>query len=149
MGPHYLSRFFTPKTVAVIGASERIESVGHRILANMQEAGFRGGLYPVNNKRKQISGLKAYPNIDAVPDKIELAVIATPALTVPDIVRQCGEKGVDSVVIITAGFGELGSEGKRLQQEVLDIARRYGIRIVGPNCLGIIRPSGLDRKSVV
>ncbi|MGD7035107.1 bifunctional acetyl coenzyme A synthetase (ADP forming), alpha domain/GNAT family N-acetyltransferase [Methylotuvimicrobium buryatense] len=142
MGPHYLSRFFTPKTVAVIGASERIESVGHRILANMQEAGFRGGLYPVNNKRKQISGLKAYPNIDAVPDKIELAVIATPALTVPDIVRQCGEKGVDSVVIITAGFGELGSEGKRLQQEVLDIARRYGIRIVGPNCLGIIRPSG-------
>ncbi|GAB4261445.1 MAG: GNAT family N-acetyltransferase [Methylomicrobium sp.] len=142
MGPHYLSRFFTPKTVAIIGASERVESVGHRILVNMQEAGFSGGLYPVNNKRKEILGLKAYPTIDAIPDKVELAVIATPAPTVPALVRQCGEKGVDSIVIITAGFAELGTEGKHLQQEVLDIAHRYGIRIVGPNCLGIIRPSG-------
>ncbi|MGR9114623.1 MAG: bifunctional acetate--CoA ligase family protein/GNAT family N-acetyltransferase [Gammaproteobacteria bacterium] len=142
MGPHYLSRFFTPKTVAVIGASERNESVGHRILINMQEAGFSGGLYPVNPNREQISGLKAYPNVDAIPDKVELAVIATPAPTVPAIVRQCGEKGIDSIIIITAGFAELDTAGKQLQQEILDIAHRYGIRMIGPNCLGVIRPSG-------
>lgn len=142
MGPHYLSRFFTPKSVAIVGASERTESVGHRILVNMQEAGFTGGLYPVNNKRDQVAGLKAYPNLDAISDKIELVVIATPAPTVPAIIRQCGEKGVNSVIIITAGFGELGTPGKLLQQQILDIAHRYGIRIIGPNCLGVIRPSG-------
>ncbi|MCX7099375.1 MAG: GNAT family N-acetyltransferase [Methylococcales bacterium] len=142
MGPHYLNRFFTPKTVAIVGASEREDSVGYRLLLNMQEAGFTGGLYPVNNKREQLLGLKAYPDLQAVPEDLELVVIATPAPSVPGIVRQCGEKGVSSVIIISAGFGELGAEGKRLQQEVLDIARRYNIRIIGPNCLGVIRPSG-------
>ncbi len=142
MGPHYLNRFFTPKSVAIVGASEREESVGYRLLLNMQEAGFSGGLYPVNNKREQLLGLKAYPDLNAVPEDLDLVVIATPALTVPSIMRQCGEKGVSSVIIITAGFGELGVEGTRLQQEVLDIAHRYNIRLIGPNCLGVIRPSG-------
>jgi acetyltransferase len=142
MGPHYLNRFFTPKSVAIVGASERENSVGYRLLLNMQEAGFKGGLYPVNNKRDQLLGLKAYPDLNAVPEDLDLVVIATPAPSVPGIIRQCGEKGVSSVIIITAGFGELGSEGKRLQQEVLDIAHRYNIRIIGPNCLGVIRPSG-------
>lgn len=142
MGPHYLSPFFTPKSVAIVGASEREESVGYRLLLNMQEAGFEGGLYPVNHKREQLLGLKAYPDLNSVPEELDLVVIATPASTVPGIVRQCGEKGVNSIIIISAGFGELGSEGKRLQQEVLDIAHRYSIRIIGPNCLGVIRPSG-------
>ncbi|MEY3288569.1 MAG: hypothetical protein RLZZ419_811 [Pseudomonadota bacterium] len=142
MGPHYLNRFFTPKSVAIVGASERENSVGYRLLLNMQEAGFKGGLYPVNNKREQLLGLKAYPDLNAIPEDLDLVVIATPAPSVPDIIRQCGEKGVTSVIIITAGFGELGYEGKRLQQEVLDIAHRYSIRIIGPNCLGVIRPSG-------
>ncbi len=142
MGPHYLNRFFTPKSVAIVGASERENSVGYRLLLNMQEAGFKGGLYPVNNKRDELLGLKAYPDLNAVPEDLDLVVIATPAPSVPGIIRQCGEKGVSSVIIITAGFGELGSEGKRLQQEVLDIAHRYNIRIIGPNCLGVIRPSG-------
>ncbi len=142
MGPHYLNRFFTPKSVAIVGASERENSVGYRLLLNMQEAGFTGGLYPVNNKRDQLLGLTAYPDLNAVPEDLDLVVIATPAPSVPGIVRQCGEKGVTSVIIITAGFGELGSEGKRLQQEVLDIAHRYSIRIIGPNCLGVICPSG-------
>ena len=142
MGPHYLNRFFTPKSVAIVGASERENSVGYRLLLNMQEAGFMGGLYPVNNKRDQLLGLKVYPDLNAVPEDLDLVVIATPAPSVPGIIRQCGEKGVSSVIIITAGFGELGSEGKRLQQEVLDIAHRYNIRIIGPNCLGVIRPSG-------
>jgi len=142
MGPHYLSRFFTPKTVAIVGASEREDSVGYRLLLNMQEAGFQGGLYPVNNKRDTLLGLKAYPDLTSVPEDLDLVVIATPAPSVPGIVRQCGEKGVTSIIIITAGFGELGDEGKRLQQEVLDIAHRYSIRIIGPNCLGVIRPNG-------
>ncbi|MDD5577773.1 MAG: GNAT family N-acetyltransferase [Methylobacter sp.] len=142
MGPHYLSRFFTPKSVAIVGASERKDSVGYRLLLNMQEAGFKYGLYPVNNKRETLLGLKAYPDLNAIPEELDLVVIATPASSVPGIVRQCGEKGVTAIIIITAGFGELGSEGKRLQQEVLDIAHRYSIRILGPNCLGIIRPSG-------
>ena len=142
MGPHYLSRFFTPKSVAIVGASERPDSVGYRLLLNMQEAEFKGGLYPVNNKREQILGLKAYPDLNAIPEDIELVVIATPAPSVPGVMRQCGEKGVGSVIIITAGFGELGAEGKRLQQEVLDIAHRYSIRTIGPNCLGVICPSG-------
>lgn len=142
MGPHYLSPFFTPKSVAIVGASERENSVGYRLLLNMREAGFKGGLYPVNNKRETLQGLKAYPDLAAVPEELDLVVIATPAATVPDIMRQCGDKGVASVIIITAGFGELGAEGRRLQQEVLDIAHRYSIRIVGPNCLGIVRPSG-------
>jgi acetyltransferase len=141
MGPHYLSRFFTPKSVAIVGASERQDSVGYRLLLNMMEAGFTGGLYPVNNKRDQLLGLKAYPDLNAVPDDLDLVVIATPAATVPGIVRQCGEKNVTSVIIISAGFVEQDAEGKRLQQELLDIARRYGIRIIGPNCLGVICPA--------
>ena len=142
MGPHYLNCFFTPKSVAIVGASERPESVGYRLLLNMQEAEFQGGLYPVNNKREQILGLKAYPDLNSIPEDLDLVVISTPAPTVPSVMRQCGEKGVNSVIIITAGFGELGEEGKRLQQEVLDIAHRYGIRLIGPNCLGVARPSG-------
>ncbi|GDX84565.1 acetyltransferase [Methylococcaceae bacterium] len=142
MGPHYLNRFFTPKSVAIVGASERPESVGYRLLLNMQEAEFQGGLYPVNNKREQILGLKAYPDLNSIPEDLDLVVISTPAPTVPSVMRQCSEKGVNSVIIITAGFGELGDEGKRLQQEVLDIAHRYGIRLIGPNCLGVARPSG-------
>ena len=143
MGPHYLHRFFSPKSVAIVGASERPDSVGYRLLLNMQEAGFDGGLYPVNNKRDSLLGLKAYPDLYHVPEELDLVVIATPAPTVPGIVKQCGDKGVTSIIIITAGFGELGEEGQRLQQEVLAIAHRYGIRIIGPNCLGLARPGSL------
>ena len=142
MGPHYLQHFFTPNSVAIVGASERENSVGYRLLLNMQEAGFSGGLYPINPKHEQLLGLKAYPDLHAVPEDLDLVVIATPAPTVPCILRQCGDKGVSSVIIISAGFGELGAEGQRLQQEILGIAHRYSIRIIGPNCLGVIRPSG-------
>ena len=142
MGPHYLNPFFMPKSVAIVGASEREASVGHRLLLNMQEAGFKGKLFPVNPKHKKLLGIKAYPSMADIPYPIELVVIATPAPSVASIVHQCGEKGVSAIIIISAGFGELGAKGKRLQQEILDIAHRYSIRIIGPNCLGIIRPSG-------
>lgn len=142
MGPHYLNRFFTPQSVAIIGASARPDSVGYRLLLNMQEAGFTGGLYPVNPKHAELLGITAYPDLNAIPEDIDLAVIATPAATVPGILRQCGDKGIKSVIIISAGFGELGADGKRLQQDLLAIAHRYNIRIIGPNCLGVVRPSG-------
>lgn len=141
MGPHYLSRFFHPKSVAIIGASERPDSVGYRLMTNMQEAGFSGRLFPVNPNHAQILGIETYPDINAIKDKLELAVIATPAKTVPALVHQCGENGVTSIIIISAGFSEMGEAGKRLQQEILEIAHRYKIRIIGPNCLGIIRPA--------
>jgi len=142
MGPHYLNRFFTPKSVAIVGASARDNSVGYRLLLNMQEAGFAGGLYPINPKHEQLLGLTTYPDLISLPETPDLVVIATPAASVPSVVRQCGEKGVKSVVIISAGFAELGTNGAGLQQEVLQVASHFGIRIVGPNCLGIIRPSG-------
>ena len=141
MGPHYLHRFFTPKTVAIIGASERADSVGFQLLHNMIEAGFTGSLYPVNHKRASLLGLQAYPDLNAINDDIDLVIIATPAPSVAQLMRQCGDKGVGAVVIISAGFGELGEEGKRLQQDVVSIAQRYNIRLIGPNCLGIARPS--------
>ncbi len=141
MGPHYLSRFFTPKSIAIVGASERPDSVGHRILSNMIATEFKGALYPINHKRETILGIKAYPDLLALHEIPELVVIATPAATVPGLLRQCGEKGVSAVIIITAGFAELGEQGQHLQQEILDIARRFSIRIIGPNCLGVIRPS--------
>lgn len=142
MGPHYLNRFFTPKSVAIVGASARDNSVGYRLLLNMQEAGFAGGLYPINPKHEQLLGLTTYPDLISLPETPDLVVIATPAASVPSVVRLCGEKGVKSVVIISAGFAELGTNGAGLQQEVLQVASHFGIRIVGPNCLGIIRPSG-------
>jgi acetyltransferase len=141
MGPHYLNPFFVPRSVAIVGATDRPHSVGQRLMINMQEAGFAGRLYPVNPKHKRLLGLDCYADIDALPEAVDLAVIATPAGTVPAIIRQCGEKGTRAAVIISAGFGELGETGHRLQQEVLETAGRYGMRIVGPNCLGIIRPS--------
>jgi acetyltransferase len=141
MGPHYLSRFFSPKSVAIVGASERQDSVGHRLLLNMQEAGFTGAIYPVNLRHETLLGYKVYRDLNSIPEDLDLVVIATPASTVPGIIRQCGEKSVNSVIIISAGFGELGMEGKRLQEEILDIAHHYGIRIIGPNCLGVIRQS--------
>ncbi|MBF0281915.1 MAG: bifunctional acetate--CoA ligase family protein/GNAT family N-acetyltransferase [Zetaproteobacteria bacterium] len=142
MAPHYLNHFFNPQSVAIIGATEREGSVGHRLMINMIEAGFTGKLYPINPKREQLMGIPCFASMAAIPDGVELAVIATPARTVPELVRQCGEKGVQSIVIISAGFAELGEPGLRLQSEVLDHARRYNIRIIGPNCLGIIRPNG-------
>jgi len=140
MGPHYLSNFFMPKSVAIVGATDRADSVGQRLMLNMLEAGFKGSLYPINPKRDVLMELPCYRDIESLPEAPDLAVIATPAKSVPGIVRQCGEKRIRSIIIISAGFGELGEAGCRLQQEILDTAGRYGIRIIGPNCLGLIRP---------
>ena len=143
MTQHYLSPFFSPKAVAIVGASPKEGSVGHRLLLNMIEAGFKGALYPVNPKHKKILDKRCYADIAAIPGQVDMAVIATPAATVPGIVRQCGEKNVRNVVVISAGFSEAGAgkKGRLLEHELTEIAHRYNIRVIGPNCLGIMRPS--------
>jgi len=140
MSKHYLNVLFAPKSVAVFGATDRPDAVGQIVFHNMLESGFRGGLYPINPKNPEVQGQKAYKEIGEIGESVELAVIATPPQTVPGIIEQCGIHGVKAAVIITAGFGEAGPEGVALERELIDTARRYGIRLIGPNCLGIMRP---------
>ncbi len=141
MGKHYLTPLFSPASVAVIGASNRPDSVGMVIFKNMLEGGYQGGLYPVNPKQAQIQGHRAYAGIEQIGQPVDLAVIATKAETVPDIVEACGKHGVRAAVILSAGFSETGPRGTALEQAVLDTARRLGVRLIGPNCLGIMRPA--------
>jgi acetyltransferase len=135
-----LSSIFSPQSVAVIGATETVNSVGRTILENLVKGGFPGAIYPVNPKRDTVLGIKAYPSITAVPAKPDLAVIITPPATVPGIVKDCGVAGVKGVIIISAGFKEIGAPGVELERQVLEEANRVGIRIVGPNCLGVMVP---------
>ena len=141
MQAQHLNSFFLPDSIAVIGASDKENSVGGRLLLNLIQGSFAGDLYPVNPKHDELQGLKSYPNIDAIPKIVELVVIATPASTVADILKQCGENKIRAAIILTAGFSEMGTEGKNLQKKIKEIALFYNIRIVGPNCLGIMRPS--------
>jgi len=131
---------FNPKTIAVIGATDSPDRVGYALMRNLIGQGYNGIVYPINPKRMSVFGVRAYPSVSKTPDKIDLAVVATPAPTIPDIVRDCGKAGVEVMVIISAGFMEMGEEGKKLFAEVFETARRYNIRIVGPNCLGFMVP---------
>ena len=137
-----LEAMFAPETVAVIGASEREGSVGRTILWNLISNPFGGTVFPINPKRPNVLGIKAYPAIADVPDPVDLAVIVTPAPTVPGLIRECVEAGVKGAVIISAGFKEIGEEGAKLEEEILEEARAGQMRIIGPNCLGIMRPPG-------
>ncbi|BAZ39627.1 GCN5-related N-acetyltransferase [Calothrix sp. NIES-4101] len=135
-----LDAIFTPKSVAVIGASEKTGSVGRTVLWNLISNPFGGTVYPVNPKRHSILGIKAYPNISAVPESVDLAIIATPAATVPQIISDCVDFGVKGAIILSAGFKESGVEGAELEREILQQARRGNLRIIGPNCLGVMSP---------
>ena len=136
-----LESFFNPKSVAIVGASRQKGKVGYEILVNMIEAGYAGQLYPVNPKADTIEGLKCYPDLQSIGETPELAVIIIPAKFVPGMMQQCAKAGVKSVIIITAGFKEVGEEGRELEKQIVQIARKAGIRIIGPNCLGIIAPA--------
>ena len=140
MGQHHLKILFAPKSVAVFGASDRIDSVGQIVFQNMLQSGFKGALYPINSTHTKVQGRKAYASIAQIAEPVELAVIATPPQSVPDIIEECGKHNVKAAIIITAGFGEAGEEGKALERAVLENAQRYGIRLIGPNCLGVMRP---------
>ncbi|HTS13420.1 MAG TPA: bifunctional acetate--CoA ligase family protein/GNAT family N-acetyltransferase [Candidatus Limnocylindrales bacterium] len=136
---------FAPRSVAVIGATDREASVGRTLLLNLQNPAFRGKVYAVNPKRDQVLGVTSYPNVAAIPDKLDLAVIITPAPTVPALIGECVDSGVRSAVVISAGFKERGAEGTQLEDEIRKQLRRGKMRLIGPNCLGIMNPlSGLN-----
>jgi acetyltransferase len=145
MQPHYLSTLFAPHSIAMFGATEKADSVGQVVFKNLLAGGFKGPIYAINPKHEQVQGQPAYPDLAAVGKSVDLAVVATPAKTIPAIVEACGEHGVKSMIILSAGFREVGPAGRRLEDQISDTARRYGIRFLGPNCLGLIRPnSGLN-----
>ncbi|MCB4358166.1 bifunctional acetate--CoA ligase family protein/GNAT family N-acetyltransferase [Quatrionicoccus australiensis] len=137
---HYLTSLFEPKSVAVIGASERENSVGNVIFKNILNSGYKGKLYAINPKHETIQGQPAYKSIEEIGARVEMAVIATRPQTVPQLIEQCGRSGVRNVIVIASGFSEAGHIGAALERKVLEIARSYNVRILGPNCLGIIRP---------
>ncbi len=136
-----LDKLFNPENIAVIGASANKDSVGYVLMNNLIGSGFEGTVYPVNQKRKNVLGIKAYPNIKSIEDKIDLAIISTAAKTVPQIVQDCAEAGVSSIVLMSSGFAELAEEGQELTSQITKIIQKYSIRLLGPNCLGFINPS--------
>ncbi len=136
-----LEKIFNPTSIAIIGASDKEGSVGYALMRNLTEEGYEGKIYPVNIHKKEIFGSKVYQSVAQLPETVDLAVIATPAKTVPDIVQQCGKVGIVGVIILSAGFKETGPEGQRLEEKILEAKRKYNMRIVGPNCLGVIRPN--------
>ncbi len=137
---HALDVLISPRSVAVVGASEREGSVGRTVFWNLISNPFGGTVYPINNRRPNVLGVKAYPSLEALPEPVELAVICTQAPTVPALIEECGKAGIRGAIVISAGFKELGEPGRLLEEQILEIARRYGIRLVGPNCLGIMNP---------
>ena len=137
---HYLTPLFEPASVAIIGASTRAGSIGAVLIENMRASKYNGMLYAVNPKQVNIQGVPCFPSIGKVPQRIDLAIIATPPQTVPQLINECGQAGVQAVVVITAGFSETGAEGAKLERELLENARRHRVRVIGPNCLGIMRP---------
>jgi acetyltransferase len=144
-GRQALDTIFAPKSVAVIGATETIGSVGRTIVWNLMSSSFGGTIYPVNPKRPSILGIKAYPNLTAVPEVVDLIVVVTPAATIPDIIKEAVDVGVKSAIIISAGFKETGPSGVELERQILEHARRGNMRIIGPNCLGVMSPvTGLN-----
>ena len=136
-----LERLFNPKSVAVVGASIKEGSVGYDLLKNLVKSDFKGNIYPINPNRPEILGVKAYPSISAVPEKVDLAIIATPAAVVPAVVEECCERDVGGLVIITAGFKEAGEQGMILWKQLSDVVSRHNVPVIGPNCLGFLRPS--------
>ncbi|MFA5944003.1 MAG: acetate--CoA ligase family protein [Candidatus Thermoplasmatota archaeon] len=133
-----LDAVFSPKSVAVIGASPNAASVGHRLMASILGHGFRGPVYPIHPTAQQVLGVAATASVLDVPAPIDLAVVAVPAAAVLAVVRQCAQKGVRGLVVVSAGFRETGPSGADLEQQVADLARKHGMRLVGPNCLGIV-----------
>ncbi|MDQ8021718.1 MAG: GNAT family N-acetyltransferase [Moraxellaceae bacterium] len=138
---HYLSSLFEPRSVAIIGATEREGALGRVLVQNMLDAGFQGALHAVNPKHRTVLGITCRRRIGDVPRPVDLAIIATPARTVPDIVTECGKAGVKAAVVLSAGFGETGAAGAQLEMETVRNAKRHGLRLLGPNSLGLARPA--------
>jgi len=142
---HPLDAIFSPHTVAVIGASERQGSIGRAVLWSLVSSPFGGTVYPVSEKRSSVLGVKAYRKIEDIPEIVDLAVVATPADTVPSVIGECVAAGVRGAIVISAGFKEHGEHGNDLERQILEQLRGAGMRVIGPNCLGVMNPiSGLN-----
>jgi acetyl coenzyme A synthetase (ADP forming)-like protein len=133
-----LESILKPSSIAVIGASRRPDTIGYEILDNLVKSGFHGPLYPVNPKATSIHSIKAFPSVLAIPDPVEMAVIVVPKQFVLGAAEECGKKGVKALVVITAGFAEIGGEGVEREKQLVAIVKRYGMRMVGPNCMGVL-----------
>jgi acetyl coenzyme A synthetase (ADP forming)-like protein len=133
-----LDALFRPRTVAIIGASRTPGKVGYILTQNIIESGFEGSIYPINPNAEEILGKKCYPSVAEVPEEIDLAIVSIPSAYVNQVAEECGEKGVKALIVISAGFKEIGREGAVLEEQLVDIGKKYGMRIQGPNCLGII-----------
>jgi acetyltransferase len=140
MGTINLDKIFNPQSVAIIGASDVEGSVGYAIAKNFSQQGYTGKVYLVNPRKPEILGVKTYAAVTQIPEPIDLAMIATPAKFVPEVVEECGKVGVKGAIIVSAGFKEIGAEGKALEDKITESAKKYNLRIIGPNCIGIIRP---------
>jgi acetyltransferase len=140
MGLYNLDKIFSPKSIAIIGASNRDKTIGEALVRNLVDGGAIAKLYPVNPKHKEIHGLKTYKSLTDIQQEVDLAVIATPIATVPNIVEECVKNGVEGAIVISAGGKEAGEKGHEIEQKILKIAYEGGLRIVGPNCLGVILP---------
>ena len=136
-----LDSIFSPKSIAVIGASQTPGSVGEAVFNNILQGGYTGTVYPVNVKAHSVHGVRAYSSIRDLPEQVDLAIVIVPAPVVPRIVEECGESGVRGLVVISAGFKEVGEEGATLERETAETGRKYSIRLVGPNCLGVVNTS--------
>ncbi|MGB5558758.1 MAG: CoA-binding protein, partial [Paracoccaceae bacterium] len=140
MAQNPLEPLFNPTSIAVFGASESGRSVGSKLFSNVLAGGFKGTIIPVNPKYKTVRGLRCYPSIKDVEQDIDLAVIATPAAAVAGILEDCGAVGVRNAIVISAGFGEAGEDGKAEEARLCEVAKRAGVRFLGPNCVGLVRP---------
>jgi len=136
-----LEHFLNPARVVLIGATDRENSVGRVILENLRLGADQHTVYAVHLSKTEVLGQPCYRNVAALPEVPDLAIIVTPAATVPDLVRECAVAGIKAIIIISSGFKEIGAEGLARERAIVKIARRHGVRIVGPNCMGIIRPS--------
>ena len=137
-----LDYIFKPRSIAVVGASDTFRKWGYLMVERPLHTGFKGAIYPINKHKREILGLKTYPSVADVPGEIDLAVMTTPTALVPNLLRECAQKGIKGAVVITAGFAEVGEEGRKLEKEIVDIAQESGIRLVGPNCMGIWSAAG-------
>jgi RimJ/RimL family protein N-acetyltransferase/predicted CoA-binding protein len=132
-----IQRLLTPSSVAVVGAGRERGGVGQTVLRNLLAADFAGPVYPVHREARAVAGVRAYRSVSQIDGEVDLAVLAVPADGVLDVVEECGKKGVHGLVVVSSGFGETGAEGRARQDEIVRISRAYGMRVVGPNCLGI------------
>ena len=133
-----LDAILRPRSIAVIGASRKPNTIGYQILENLVRHGFTGAVYPVNPTAAAVHSIRAYPSVEAIPDEVDLAVIVVPKQHVVEAAEGCGRKGVKGLVVISAGFAEVGGSGIERQKALMEIVRRYGMRLVGPNCMGVL-----------